>query len=93
MTANTLAKEREHSNCLLELGDVLIVLSELTRASPIKEYYLFQTASKSVKFFSLFYLVEPFLFTVCSYLMKLACSGRSDRKYGAKRKKKKKKRK
>lgn len=89
MTANTLAKELEHSNCLLELGDVLIVLSELTRASPIKEYYLFQTASKSVKLFSLFYLVEPFLFTVCSYLMKLACSRRSDRKYGAKRKKKK----
>lgn len=58
-----------------------------TRASPIKECYLFQTASKSVKLFSLSYLVEPFLFTVSSYLMKLGCSRRSDRKHGAKREK------
>lgn len=62
-----------------------------TRASPIKECYLFQTASKSVKLFSLSYLVEPFLITVCSYLMKLGCSRRSDRKHGAKREKKRKK--
>ena len=101
MTAKTLAKNSSTVTvCLNSATSWLYWASILkayrneingTRASPIKECHLFQTASKSVKLFSLFYLVEPFLFTVCSYLMKLACSRRSDRKYGAKRKKKKKK--
>ena len=41
-----------------------------TRASPIKEHHLVQTAFKSDKIFSPFLLAEPFLFTFYSYLMK-----------------------
>ena len=84
--AKSFAKELEHNNCLVKLARGRLDCIELllknafkkafkndlngTRASPIKENHLLQTAFKCDKIFSLFLLAEPLLFTVYSYLMK-----------------------